>query len=235
VENGVEYSEALVKFLERSITSSFNPQYLQLTRKRDNSWDDFYVEITDSAAIAHRDDGSPQRVFQIRTSDYSPTSFYLGFVALFRLTSSTHKHSLQHASLSIFHDIGDIVPLFRAEWDELAALSETSKHAQPHWHFVQSPERIERIVRSFLRPANEATEFSPSVQESEIFSGLADCGKFHFAMTSLGDGQFRHVFDSEEFQRWFAALTGYVGDQIAYLMKKTPYEGLDAVLEFAPS
>jgi hypothetical protein len=234
VKNGVEYSEGLVKFLERSITSSFNPQYLQLTRKRDNTWDDFYVEVTGSPAIAHRDDGSPQHVFEIRTSDGSSTSFYLGFVALFRLTSSTHKHSLQHASLSVFHDIGDIVPLFRAEWDELAALSETSKHAQPHWHFVQSPARIERIVRSFLQPADEATDFAPSGQESEIFSGLADCGKFHFAMTSLGDGQFRHMFDSEEFQRWFAALTGYVGDQIDYLAKKTHSGGLDVVGEFGP-
>ena len=147
MKNGVEYSEALVKFLERSMTSSFHPQYLQLTRKRGNSRDDFYVQVTDSAAIAYRDDGSPQHVVQIRTSDASSTSFYLGFVALFRLTSSTHKHSLQHASLSVFHDIGDIVPLFRAEWDESAALSSTSKHAQPHWHFVQSPTRIERIVR----------------------------------------------------------------------------------------
>jgi hypothetical protein len=68
-----------------------------------------------------------------------------------------------------------------------------------------------------------------------MFSGIADCGEFHFAMTSLGDGQFRHVFDSEAFQRWFAALTGYVGGQIAYLVKKTPHGGLDAVLEFAPS
>ena len=111
MENGVEYSEALVKFLEGSLTSSFNPQYLQLTRKRDNTWVDFYVEVTNSAAIAYQDDGSPQNVFEIRTSDASPTSFYLGFVAVFRLTSSTHKHSLQHASLSVFHDIGDIVPL----------------------------------------------------------------------------------------------------------------------------
>jgi len=235
VTNGVEYSEALVKFLEQSLTTAFNPQYLQLTRRRGNTRDDFYVEVTDSPAIALRDDDSPQHVFQIRTSDDSPTSFYLGFVALFRLTSSTHKHSLQHASLSVFHDIGDIIPLFRAEWDEIAALCETSKHAQPHWHFVQSPGRIERVVRSFLLAANDAIDFSPTGQESEIFSGLADCGKFHFAMTSLGDGGFRHAFDAEEFQRWFAALTGYIGDQIAYLMKKTPLGGRDAVAEFTSS
>ena len=165
---------------------------------------------------------------EIVTADRQPSTFYVGFVANFEIVP-THekKHSLQDASLSVFQDIaGDLAPLFGAEWHEKAALDERSKHAQPHWHFVQRPDRIERILRTHMR-SGQTIEFAPE-RKSALLSGLADCGKFHFAMTSQWDEhdtppyKNKIVFDSEEFPKWFAGLANYVAGQITYLVQKMP-------------
>jgi hypothetical protein len=149
-------------------------------------------------------------------------AFYFGFVATFEIRAS--GYTLQHASISVFHDIfaGDLAPLFRAEWDQKAAADATSEHAQPHWHFTQSPERIGSIVRTLINPS---TEFSPE-REGDIFAGLADSGKFHFAMTSLLEESqavgYKELFEASDFARWFRNLTKYIAAQIAYIVSKAP-------------
>ena len=69
------------------------------------------------------------------------------------------------------------------------------------------------------------TEFAPE-ETSELFAGLADTGKFHFAMSTRWDEDnkpsYRQVFESEDFPKWFESLTTYIGGQIAYLVKKAP-------------
>jgi len=159
--------------------------------------------------------------------DDGASTFYLGFEAVFNADAIV-KYFLHSASISIFHNIvGDVMPLFRAEWHEDDASSATSNHAQPHWHFVQRPERIERVVRN-AGPAvsGELPDFVPE-HKSELFSRLADCSKFHFAMTTLWrDRSATHkVFEDNEFLEWFAGLTKYIAGQIQYVVDKMPAAG----------
>jgi hypothetical protein len=136
------------------------------------------------------------------------------------------KRALSDASLSVFHQIReDLVPLFRAEWHREAAIDNSAKHAQPHWHFSQTPERIENIVLDSIRPSGEAVDFTPT-RKSELFSNLADCGRFHFAMTTLW-GKNDHppakrVFDTDGFLSWFGGLTVYIAGQVEHLIKHLP-------------
>ncbi len=155
------------------------------------------------------------------------STFWFSFVAAFRQEQS-EKHSLQHASLPVFYNIaGELVPLFRAEWDQLAASCTNSTHAQPHWHFVQRPARIERIVMDFMSSSSQTVrEFAPD-RESEVFPGLVDCGRFHFAMTSLWEKPDdtlykKRLFDTDSFPKWFDSLTTYVAEQVAYLVSHMP-------------
>lgn len=156
------------------------------------------------------------------TSEAAAAAFYFGFVATFEIQATTY--TLQHASISVFHDIlaGDLAPLFRAEWDQKAASDVTSEHAQPHWHFVLSPARIGGFVRTLITPS---AEFSPE-GENDIFSGTADCGKIHFAMTSLlqstTPATYKELFEAAEFPKWFANLSKYIAAQIAYVVAKAP-------------
>lgn len=164
---------------------------------------------------------------EIMLPDRRHSTFWFGFVAAFRQEQS-EKHSLQHASLPVFHEIaGELVPLFRAEWDQLAASSTNSEHAQPHWHFVQRPERIERVVLNSMAPSTDAVQdFSPPA-ESELFRGLVDCGRFHFAMTSLWEKSNnppykKRLFETDDFMLWFDSLTRYIAEEIGYLASLMP-------------
>lgn len=214
---GISYSEGLIQSLERSLRSAFNRPYLRLTRKPHKPGGGFYVFVEKGERDARTDDGREQTVTAILSADRQPTSFYFAFVTTFDIY--TRGYVLMHASLIVFHDVyaGELTPLFRAEWDYVAASDGTSKHAQPHWHFVQRPERIERIVRTIVSPQREFK----SVEEGEIFAGLLDCGRIHFAMTSLGPMQ-KQMFQSDDFQKWFDSLTRYVSEQIEYLISKGP-------------
>lgn len=230
---GVRYREALVQKLERSLRLSFNQPYLKLTRKPGRSGGGFRISLEAGDRTALTDDGTEQTVLAIHSSPGEPSPFYFSFVVVFEI-ETRGDYILQHSSLSVFQDIyaGELAPLFRAEWDRKAAADSTSKHAQPHWHFVQSPERIEGIVRTVIGPP---TEFSPG-PGTDLFSKIADCGKFHFAMTAQWDkttaASHKQVFESNEFPKWFDSLTRYVAEQIAYLVAKAP----PAVpAEFAPA
>ena len=236
----IEYSAPLIRSLEGSLKSAFNQPYLKLTTKPKNPGAGFHIRLENAPRTAQADDGSEQKVVDILTADRRSTTFSFGFIAAF-VFSATHKYSLQHSSLTVFHDIaGEPVPLFRAEWDELAASDEASKHAQPHWHFVQSPQRIGGIARTLLKPSGETTsEFSPE-QQMELFSGLVDCGKFHFAMTSLWEKSEippykKRLFDSGDFPKWFKNLANYIASQIAYLVSHMPSEATPAARVFVPT
>jgi hypothetical protein len=158
----------------------------------------------------------------INVQGSQPSDFYFGYVAVFEV--ETGAPALRHASISVFHDVcaGELLPLFRAEWDRQAACDVGSQHAQPHWHFVLSPKRIEGIVRSLT---SRSGEFSPD-PPTEIFGGLADCGRVHFAMTSmLNDADapgHKQVFGAEQFEVWFSNVTRYIAGQVAYIVEKLP-------------
>jgi hypothetical protein len=226
VAGGISYSEGLIQSLEKSLRSAFNRPYLRLTRKPRAPGGGFYVFVEKGDRDVQTDDGREQTVTAILSADGQPTPFYFAFVTTFDIY--TLDHILTHASLMVFQDVyaGEITPLFRAEWDYVAASDTKTKHAQPHWHFVQRPERIERVVRTIISPRRDFK----SAEESEIFAGLLDCGRIHFAMTSLGPVQ-KQMFQSDDFQKWFDSLAKYVSEQIQYLMSKAP---APALKDFVP-
>lgn len=222
----VNYSAKLITFLADSLGCAFHQQNLNLTTKPQKPGAHFHIRLENALRIAQGDDGYEQHVAEILMPDQRSSTFWFGFVAAFEF-SAAHRYSLRHASLSVFQDIaGELVPLFRAEWDRLAASDENSPHAQPHWHFVQSPQRIGSIARILMRPSGQTSEFSAE-EPTNLFSGLVDCGRFHFAMTSMWEKNEtppykKRLFDSSDFPKWFRSLTDYIAGQIAYVVAHMP-------------
>ena len=132
-------------------------------------------------------DGGPEQEVAEIIVNQRHSNFWFSFDAAFvvALVDKVNKYELQDVGVGVFHNIaGELVPLFRADWHKLDAIG-NSGHAQPHWHFVQRPARIEGIVRILDSSIGETTrEFTPESQ-TELFGGLIDCGMIHFAMTSL--------------------------------------------------
>ena len=228
----IQYSNNLIQDLERSLASAFHQRFLRLTRPpvdRKRRPSEFHIRLdVDSrgspVTTAHEDDGSEPMVMEIILPDgHRHSTFWFPFVAAFRQEKS-EDHSLQHASLLVFHNIaGELVPLFRAEWDQLAASCTTSTHAQPHWHFVQRPARIESVVLKLM----ESSAVRDFVPEETSLPGLLDCGRFHFAMTSLWEENAespytKRTFDTDNFPRWFENLTNYIAQQVDYLVSHMP-------------
>jgi len=238
----VQSSEKLIQRLEKSLALVFRQPFLRLTRPPGKHWPEFHIRLGEDLrgsrlTMAHEDDGSETTVMEIMLPNNRRSGFWFSFVAAFREDQSG-KHLLQHASLPVFHDVGgELAPLFRADWDQLAVSCKDSTHAQPHWHFVQRPARIERIVRSLMESSVEtAGEFSAD-EGSEFFSRLADCGLIHFAMTSLWEKNDdppykKKQFDSTDFPKWFENLLKYIAEQVAYLDSHMPPPGTVDV--FAP-
>lgn len=169
-------------------------------------------------------------IAEVFTRTGAPTPLFFSFDATFFKHEDEQAPSLRTASLKVLHRItSDYTPLFRAEWDEQDATS-TTEHAQPHWHFTQEPERIAQIARRLLRPA-EVVEFVPD-EPQRVLPPLIDCGKIHFAMISpWGKNEpltEKHLFNSDDFPRWFAGLSGYLASQIDHVVLKMP----SGVLEF---
>lgn len=216
---GIPYSQGLVQSLEKSLRSAFNAS-LTLTRKPTKAGNKFLVSLRDGDKTAPDEESGYWLRRILIASDQPSSSFYFGFAATFEML--VHDYTLRHSSLTVFHDILELTPLFRAEWDPRAARDMQSEHAQPHWHFAQRPEHIESIVRTMI---SEPTDFSPR-ETSQLFAGIADCGKFHFAMSQHWDQDkktvYKQVFESDEFPKWFESLTKYIAAQIAYLIRKAP-------------
>jgi hypothetical protein len=239
VPEDVNYSARLIRSLEHSLLSSFNQPYVKLTTKPRNPGGWFHVELENAPKTAQADDGSEQKVIDILTTDKRNSTFSFGFVAAFEIAAA-HEYALRHSSLSVFQDIvGEPIPLFRAEWDRTAASDQASKHAQPHWHFVQSPQRIGSMAQILTRPSGQTSEFSPE-QPAELFPGTVDCGRFHFAMTSMWEKSEippyrKRMFDSADFPNWFNSLTNYIAGQIAYLVKHASLETAPEAIAFVPT
>lgn len=244
----VYYNDALIRKLEGAFTSSFGVRSIQLTRPPRKDFRDA-IRVTLQASEQNQrtilgDGVDPAHcVMEIITKNNTKSGFWFGFSAIFEPTGSkkpSQLHSLEHISVLVFQDIlGDLVPCFRAEWMQSAVLDTESKHAQPHWHFTQSPMRIEGIIRAFsTADAGAAREFSPQ-EEAGIFSGLADFGMFHFAMTPLwevggGNASRKRQFDSDQFPEWFKSLTEYIAEQITYLVKHMPTSEVTTTRDFVP-
>lgn len=230
---GILYDNELIKALEKSLGSAFN-RPVQLNRKPSERIGkrigNFTVSPVDGDTYAYTNEGTQRMVCEIRNTEGQPSGFFFTFAATFK-QKTLDQYALQHSSLQVFHEIGDLIPLFRAEWDQAATLDKESDHAQPHWHFVQRPERIEEIVRSVM---SLSTEFIP-YQKSELFAGYADSGHFHFAMSPLWAKDttcaYKEDFESTNFPAWFDNLTMYIAGQIAYIVKKAPPA---PVKEFVP-
>lgn len=171
----IHYNDSLIRSLEDGLRSAFKQPNLRLNRKSSRHAGPLFISIVDADRTAAGDEGSEEATSEILLTNDERSGFYFGCRARFDLATS--KYLLQHASLMVFQNIMDeLVPLFRADWDKQAASDAGSKHAQPHWHFVQRPESIERIVRTVISPTED---FSPE-RSSVCFGGLADCGSvFH--------------------------------------------------------
>ena len=223
---GIPYGIGLIVSLQNSLSVAFNRR-VTLNTKPHNAGGEFTVSLRESDRTAQTNKGSQRRVCEIRGADGQPSLFYFGFAAKFELFDlgdhgrrAAHQNMLQDASLQVFHDLGELLPLFRAEWDHKAASDTKSEHAQPHWHFVQRPERIENILRTL---ANSPKDFAS--EPESVFANCADSGKFHFAMSALWDNKassHKQLYDLVDFQNWFDSLTMYIARQIAYVIKKAP-------------
>jgi hypothetical protein len=233
----VEYTSKLVRRLEGILRAAFGQTSLILAAPTKRGAG-FHVRLTGNSRTAHMDDGPEQEVAEIIV-DKRHSDFWFSFDAAFVTVAVLDQYELQDVGIGVFHDIaGELVPLFRADWHRLDAMG-NSGHAQPHWHFVQRPARIEGIVRVLESSIGGITrDFAPESQ-TELFAGLIDCGMIHFAMTSLWEKEedppyMKRVFDSDDFPKWFANLTKYIAGQIALLVRHTPIGDAPGVVEFTP-
>lgn len=220
-------SESLIQQMEGSLKSAFKQPHVRLTRPSNRRSTEFRVQLNEDTNTRRAYDNRAVGcvVLEIVTRDDVHSGFWFGFAAEFAQQRS-ERLSLRNASLPVFYDIGgELVPQFRADWDQEDAQRRLTTHAQPHWHFVLSPERIERIVQTLSEVPGVTRDFAPE-RKSELFTGLADCGKFHFAMSSLWDEKgvlpLKTLFRSDDFPKWFDALTTYIAGQITYLVSRAP-------------
>ena len=148
----VEYSDSLVRKLEDALRTSFHQRSLFLTRREKNgSLGDIRITLQRGPSgrefVAGDGDGRDHWVMEILADGDRGSGFWFGFFARFALVES-RKPTLQDVSILVFQDIrGALIPLFRAEWAQVAVLDRVSNHAQPHWHFTQSPSFIENTIR----------------------------------------------------------------------------------------
>ncbi len=240
----VEYSDSIVRKLEDALRTSFRQGSLFLTRpEKKGSSGDIRITIQRGPSgrefVAGNGDGRDHWVMEIMADGDRGSGFWFGFFARFALVES-RKSTLQDVSILVFQDIrGSLIPLFRAEWAQVAVLDPVSNHAQPHWHFTQSPSFIENTIRALMRSdPDEVREFAPEAEDG-VFVGLADFGMFHFAMTSLWEERdqppyLKRQFDSNQFPKWFRRLTDYIAGQISYLVSHMPTTGVSTIKEFVP-
>ena len=227
MDEGIRYSKTLIQSLEKSLRNAFKQYNLELTKKPHNPGAAFRISLALGDKTVRSYSGQ-EHVLKIVLAEHGPSDFYFGFVAMFQYGAKADI--LESASLTVFHSAytGETVPLFRAEWDKTSA-SDGSKHAQPHWHFVQRAEEITSIGQAL------SEEFDPE-QKTELFDELVDCRGFHFALTSLWDkknneSRPKQLFESDDFLKWFEQLTIYIAGQIEYMVSKMPSA---AVKEFVP-
>ena len=235
-EPRIYYSERLVQSWERSLTAAFSQPYVRLTRRASRQTGRFFLTLTPGdRSFRNPDDDFPQYVAEVRTPNVLGEMFWFAVKLNFDLwavRSSGREHTLMHASIVLFQQLRqeEMVPIFRAEWDSRASADPASRHAQPHWHFVQ-PAAI------YSKLSARESPFSPELVEPPTRSmrdvptaidrpgDLVDVSNFHFAMSPLwGSGPapyHKQIFNTEvELGAWFGNLTTYIAEQLAYVSEK---------------
>ena len=222
----IYYDEKLIQSFERALRDAYAPSpYVQLTRRPSKATGRFNVVIISGAARQFQaaDAVDVQNLVEIRGDGIPGETFWVGFKANFDLWERG-VHVLEHISVSLFQQsrMGELVTMFRAEWDSRAAADATSSHAQPHWHFTMGADELQ--TGSAKPPLQEEIiAFTAAMQED---LGFVDFSGFHFAMSPLWyrDVPFCHrqVFQStEEVGSWFHNLSTYIAQQLSYVCGKT--------------
>ena len=224
----------MIQSWERSLRSAFGDPALQLTRRSSKPTGRFYVEISTPNVYRGIDASHPISELQRPDGRIPRDTFWFSFKANFDLffvgRRSAREHVLEHASLSVFQRLPtrSVVPMFRAEWDSRAAEDSSSNHAQPHWHFTRPPDRYTHFSGGTAENTTRLADFTgirEGANDTSQFGELIDIGGFHFAMSQLWSPDVilcqKQVFTTtDEVGRWFNALTTYISDQLAYVMRK---------------
>lgn len=224
-EARIYYDEKLIQSFERALRTAYSLPYVQLTRRSSKATGRFNVVITSGPRQFQAADAEDvQNLVEVCGDGIPLETFWVAFKANFDLWEHG-QHLLEHISVSFFQQIatGDLISMFRAEWDSRAATDSTHSHAQPHWHFAMGADEFRAILGS-AEPLQERTvEFAAGMQTD---LGLVDFSGFHFAMSPLWYGDVpsshRQIFQSsEELGSWFHNLSTYIAEQLAYVSEKT--------------
>lgn len=222
----IYYSNPLVQSFERSLREAFNPRYVQLSRRPSKAVGRFNVvlESGDREFKASDADGS-LNVIEIRHEGVPEDIFWMAFKANFDLWERG-EHFLEHISVSVLQQVetGDLVRMFRAEWDSRAASDSLAKHAQPHWHFAMEEDDFRAVFPATEDSTDADQPFDFSTTKPPALQ-LLDFSGFHFAMSPLWYPNIpschRHAFQSsEELTSWFSNLSNYIAGQLTYICEK---------------
>jgi hypothetical protein len=224
----IYYSERLLQAFERSLREAFDPRYVQLSRRPSKAVGRFNVVLAaGDREFKAADAEDAQNVIEIRHMGVPRQIFWIAFKANFDLWERG-EHFLEHISVSVFQqqlESGDLVRMFRAEWDSRAASDAASKHAQPHWHFAMEEDDFRAVFpleQQGSREPENSFEFAAATRPT---SQLVDFSGFHFAMSPLwypnAPSCHRQVFQTgEELNSWFSSLSSYIAEQLSYVGEK---------------
>lgn len=226
-EARIYYTESLIQSFERSLRDAYSPPHVQLTRKTSRDTGRFNVVMASGTReFQAADADGAQRLVEIRGSRIPEETFWVAFKADFDLWEGG-QHLLEHISVTVFQQIetGDLIRMFRAEWDSRGAAESSSGHAQPHWHFVMEADDFRTLLESEEPPASgqqDTLEFTADIQTS---LGVVDFSGFHFAMSPLWyqdvPSCHRQIFQSgDELGSWFHNLSTYIAEQLGYVSEK---------------
>jgi hypothetical protein len=236
------YNESLVQSWESSLGSAFARPHIRLTRRSSRAVGRFNVVVdTGDRSFQAVDADESLPVVALRTVDVPAQMFWFAFKASFDLWDQG-RHLLEHASVALFQNlsVGELIPMFRAEWDSRAAGDSSSNHAQPHWHFVQGGAQIRAMFGRLETSGSERSTFDVETARLNLSDGvteLIDFSGFHFAMsplwTSGAPGSHKQVFQSDvSLNAWFRNLTLYIADQLSYVSKRNRIPLLGSVRKF---
>jgi hypothetical protein len=217
----IYYSEKLLQAFERSLREAFKPTCVQLNRRPSKAVGRFNVVLaTGDREFKAEDAEGSQNIIALRHNGVPRETFWMAFKASFELWEQG-EHFLEHISVSVFQQAqsGDLVRMFRAEWDSRAASDSASQHAQPHWHFAMEEDDFRAVFPAPDEPAKEGVSFE--LTATKPASQLIDFSGFHFAMSPLWGSSHRQVFQSvEDVAGWFSNLSVYIAEQLTYVGEK---------------
>jgi hypothetical protein len=226
-DSRIYYDEKLIQSFERSLLEAYSPSFVRLNRRPSKASGRFNVEIASGTReFPPADAEGSQKLIEIG-GDVPPETFWLAFKSNFEFWKQG-EHLLEHISVSVFQQIdgGDLIRMFRAEWDSRAAADPRSGHAQPHWHFAMEADDFRAVLGAEeprISGTQDTLEFAAQ-EKTELRH--VDFSNFHFAMSPLWQRNsappcHRQIFQSgEELSLWFHNLSKYIAEQLAYVSKK---------------